>query len=198
MAAASATRSPSSTRPTLSERTKLSMTPGEQGIGLHEVIGCTTGRGAWPKRSRRLGLVEGHTVCPRQAIPDECRPASETWRGARSPAPAGRPHRGCGERQGTLSGSVSLVIRAHTAKWFDNCQETRPSRRGSSRISARASASRRHARIRPKRQTSGVPYTGEAEDRWPAGACRAARQVRKSTERLLKHSSRLRGAPSAP
>ena len=60
--------------------------------------------------------------------------------------PAGR-----GERQGALGGGNGLVIRAHVVEMgLPESAETCPSRRGSSRAVARASASRRTARMRPK------------------------------------------------
>ena len=96
--------------------------------------------------------------------------------------PAGR-----GEREGTLGGGDGLVIRAHDVEMERQKDETCPSRRGSSRAAARASASRRHARIRP-RSPDGQERRAQGEPEIDGLLARVAllRQMREGAERLLE------------
>src|SRR5262249_19529200 len=104
--------------PTLGERTQLGMTPGEQGIGLHEVIGLHDWHGSLAQALAAPRLVEGHHGLPEASY----RPTIVALHLVGLPEAHVRqclqddPTAGCGERQGTLSGSARLGIRAHTAE----------------------------------------------------------------------------------
>jgi hypothetical protein len=100
------------------ERALLGMTPGKQSIGLHEVIGLHDWHGSLTQALAVPHLVEGHhglleasdrptivalhLVDLAEAHVRQCLQDDLTAGG--------------GERQGTLSGSASLIICAHTAE----------------------------------------------------------------------------------
>ena len=121
----------------LGERAQLGMAPGEEGTGEHggqdgvpEALMAprpVEGRHGLPEAVDRptivaLGSVGEAEVIVRQRLQDDI--------------PAGR-----GERQGALGSGDGLVIRARGQDRADRKSETWPSRRGSSRAVARASAS---------------------------------------------------------
>ena len=101
----------------LGERALLAMTPGEQGIGLYEVIGLHNGHGRLPQALAAPRLVEGHhglleardrpTIVALHLV-DLAK--AHMRQGLQDDRTAGG-----GERQGTLRGDARLVIRAQTA-----------------------------------------------------------------------------------
>src|SRR5262249_52777182 len=104
--------------PTLGEGAQLGMTPGKQGIGLHEVIGLHEWHGSLAQALAVPRLVEGY----HGLLEASYRPTIVALHLVDMTEAHVRQRlqddltAGCGERQSRLSGSASLIIRAHTAE----------------------------------------------------------------------------------
>ena len=108
------------------------------------------------------------------------------------PVPAG-----CGERQGALAGGDGLIILAPVAELKGQKDRDLSSRRGSSRVTARASASCRYARMRLNRPKDRAP-SQRAGDRWPAPGWRASLADAAGHRAPVRSTPGPRGRPTVP
>ena len=166
--------------PALGERTQLGMAHGK-------THGRTPqGRNGRPKCRSRAPSKDARSALDSRSPADNRPGYDRPCPGSSSPGPAGPPPAGRRNCQSALGGGDGLVMLAQVAETVRQEERDRPIRRGSSRTAARASASRKYARIRPRSPDEGRIAQGEPEiDSLPARIA-VLRQMREGTERLLE------------